>query len=79
MDEQEKEVHLEHCNQGEYVGSCKYGDEGCPALVGTGEMTKEQMKTRINLLSDEMDANEEENRAMQAEIDSLYERIDAMK
>jgi hypothetical protein len=25
-------VHLFHCNQGEYVGSCKYGDEDCPAF-----------------------------------------------
>lgn len=42
-------------------------------------MTKEQMQDRINLLADEIDANEEENRTMQAEIDSLYARIDAMK
>lgn len=40
-------------------------------------MTKEQMLARINLLSDEIDANEEENRAMQAEIDGLYARIDS--
>lgn len=26
-------VHMHHCNQGEYVGSCKYGqDDRCPAL-----------------------------------------------
>ena len=25
-------VHLHHCNIGEYEGSCKYGDENCPAL-----------------------------------------------
>lgn len=25
-------VHLSHCNQGEYAGSCKYGLDGCPAL-----------------------------------------------
>ena len=25
-------VHLSHCNQDEYVGSCKYGDDDCPAL-----------------------------------------------
>ena len=24
--------HLTHCNQGEYIGSCKYGDKDCPAL-----------------------------------------------
>ena len=28
-------VHMRHCNQGEYVGSCKYGeDDTCPALIG---------------------------------------------
>ena len=27
-------VHLAHCNQGEYCGSCKYGeDQSCPALA----------------------------------------------
>ncbi len=25
-------VHLSHCNQGEYMGDCKYGDANCPAL-----------------------------------------------
>jgi hypothetical protein len=28
----DKAVHLAHCNQGEYKGSCKYGDKDCPAL-----------------------------------------------
>lgn len=27
------EVHMSHCNQGEFEGSCKYGDhDNCPAL-----------------------------------------------
>lgn len=26
-------VHLHHCNIGEYEGSCKYGDENCPAMA----------------------------------------------
>jgi hypothetical protein len=43
------------------------------------EMTREQMLARISALSDEMDANDEENRMMQAEIDSLYAKVDAMK
>lgn len=31
--ENEVGVHMSHCNQGHYVGSCKYGDfEDCPAL-----------------------------------------------
>jgi chaperonin cofactor prefoldin len=43
-----------------------------------GLTTKEEMEARISLLSDEMDANDEENRAMQAEIDALYAKIDAL-
>jgi hypothetical protein len=27
-------VHMSHCFQGEYEGSCKYGDDDCPAGVG---------------------------------------------
>ena len=41
-------------------------------------MTKEAMQARIRLLSDEMDANDEENRMMQAEIDNLYAMIDKL-
>lgn len=25
-------VHMTHCNQGEYLGGCKYGELNCPAL-----------------------------------------------
>lgn len=39
---------------------------------------KEEMEERIRVLSDEIDANDEENRAMQAEIDALYAKIDAL-
>ncbi|WP_276323014.1 hypothetical protein [Burkholderia cepacia] len=42
-------------------------------------MTKDEMLARISVLSDEMDANDEENRTMQAEIDDLYVRLDAAK
>lgn len=41
-------------------------------------MTKEQMEARISVLSEEIDANDEENRLMQSEIDDLYKRIDAL-
>ena len=27
-----KGVHLRHCNQGENLGICKYGEKNCPAL-----------------------------------------------
>lgn len=43
------------------------------------EMTGEQMHAQIKPLSDEIDANEEENRMYQEEIDSLYAKIDAKK
>ena len=42
-------------------------------------VTKAQLLERVRMLSDEMDANDEENRAMQAEIDGLYAQIDAME
>ncbi|MCP1515580.1 hypothetical protein [Pseudomonas rhodesiae] len=42
------------------------------------DMTKDQMLSKISQLSDEIDANEDENRAMQEQIDQLYARIDAM-
>jgi hypothetical protein len=35
MSKEKKGVHMAHCNQGEYKGSCKYGDKGCPALKMT--------------------------------------------
>ena len=44
----------------------------------TETKTKEQMEARISVLSDEIDANDEENRMMQSEIDDLYKRIDAL-
>jgi hypothetical protein len=43
------------------------------------QMTKQQMLDRVKVLSSEMDANEEENRVMQTEIDSLYSMIDGSK
>ncbi|MDO8729523.1 MAG: hypothetical protein Q7K26_06640 [bacterium] len=42
-------------------------------------MTEQNMQDRIELLSSEMDANDEENRFMQTEIDALYTKIDAAK
>lgn len=45
---------------------------------GASDMTKEQMLSKISQLSDEIDANEEENRAMQEQINQLYARTDAM-
>jgi len=47
--------------------------------VGQAAATKEEMQARVNLLSQEIDANEEENRMMQDEINDLYAKIDALK
>lgn len=41
-------------------------------------MTKQEILKRISVLSDEIDANEEENRFMQAQIDVLYEEFEAL-
>ena len=35
-----KKVHLIHCNQGEFEGSCKYGDADCPAMKAHPECDK---------------------------------------
>jgi hypothetical protein len=42
-------------------------------------MTSEQLAERANVLVPEMDANDDENRVMQAELDSIYAKIDALK
>lgn len=34
-------VHMSHCNQGLYVGNCKYGkDDTCPALNAPSEQSE---------------------------------------
>ena len=50
-----------------------------PVVGDALPVTKTQLLERVRLLSDEMGANDEENRAMQAEIDGLYAQIDAME
>jgi Skp family chaperone for outer membrane proteins len=45
--------------------------------AGAEAPTREEIQAKISLLSDEMDGVDEENRAMQAEIDELYRRADA--
>jgi len=57
-------------------------EKGKSLVMSAGQqtpLTKQQMLERINLLSSEIDENEEENRFMQTEIDVLYARIDALK
>lgn len=43
------------------------------------KMTVAEIDARISVLSDEMDANEEENRMIQREIDELYKQRDALE
>lgn len=33
-----RQVHLSHCNMGDYVGTCKYGDLDCPALSKSSDL-----------------------------------------
>lgn len=40
----EKKVHMAHCNQGEYEGSCKYGNKHCPVIL---EMFAERLEARL--------------------------------
>ncbi len=40
------------------------------------DMTKDEMLARISELSDEIDANEQENMLMQDEINDLYKALD---
>jgi hypothetical protein len=42
-------------------------------------MTKQEIENRIDLLEDEMNANEEENRMMQYEINKLFGILDKME
>lgn len=47
MNERKVATHLSHCNQGDYIDSCKYGDhEACPALLNVKPpviLTSEQL------------------------------------
>jgi len=38
-------------------------------------MTEAQLRERVETLSDEIDSNNEENRAMQTEIEAIWEEI----
>lgn len=42
-------------------------------------MTEQEIRERIRDLSDEMDANDEENRLNQDEINKLYAQLDNLK
>lgn len=44
MNERETGTHLSHCNLGEYIGSCKYGDfDSCPALIAPHPNCKSEL------------------------------------
>jgi hypothetical protein len=47
-------------------------------LLTVDSMTREQLTERANALESEIEANEEETRAMQTELDGVYARIDAL-
>ncbi|MCA8050899.1 hypothetical protein [Burkholderia arboris] len=55
------------------------GSTDTQAHLTIEEMTVEQLNARADLLSSEMDANDDENVAYQNEINAIYARIDVMK
>jgi len=51
MLEHEIQVHMSHCNQGDYINSCKYGlDEQCPALQKKAEELKQKEEEESGLI-----------------------------
>lgn len=48
-DTTDRAVHLAHCNQGEWIGTCKYGEDlECPAL-GTDAVAADALTVSRNL------------------------------
>jgi hypothetical protein len=62
-----------------HIGMSKQSATADSGLRSQAPMTVDEMNARIQVLSDEMDANDEENSAMQAEIDALYVAIDSIR
>ena len=58
-DLRKERVHLSHCNFGENEGSCKYGDDSCPALseswswFGKALQERDQLRAEVERLSAE--------------------------
>lgn len=50
-----------------------------PSAAKVHQATDEQINARIEMLCDEIDANETENVHMQEEIDTLYAELDRRK
>ena len=42
-------VHLSHCNFGEHAGSCKYGDDDCPALTESWKWFGDRLQENAKL------------------------------
>jgi hypothetical protein len=44
------QVHMRHCNQGDYIDSCKYGEfDTCPALLNYVDAVREELAKHIRV------------------------------
>ena len=74
MIEQEKEVHLSHCNMGDYEGTCKYGDPECPALDTSTSLTDDEIDEIWDKTSSYMALYEEARRFARAIIEHVNKK-----
>lgn len=48
--ELDRQVHLRHCNQGDYVDSCKYGEfDTCPAMLNYVDAAYDELSKHIRV------------------------------
>ena len=70
-------MHYSHCNQGEYVGSCKYGDADCPMMSGITD------DAWTATLLDKIQQLEAENKLLMQDLNRLHsgklEQLEAEK
>ncbi len=71
-------VHLSHCNFGENVNCCKYGDEDCPALTHGWSWFGNHLQRSERILADERDELEHRNTLAGAPINFRKELRDLL-
>jgi hypothetical protein len=47
-------MHMSHCNIGDYRGSCKYGDDDCPAMVQARMQPKSAIRLKLGDFDDDV-------------------------
>jgi hypothetical protein len=60
-------VHMSHCNDGENEGTCKYGDDDCPAMVDYVDPELARVQ--------ELTAKDEEIAELRAALEGLLEGV----